>query len=73
MTETILVSQWIYEDLLFVKRTYTYLKKSDFIESIAGHTWQETILNEEYLQLYINNVEFMKNVHVTLYVCSKVI
>lgn len=73
VTETILVPQWIHGDLVFVKRTNTCLKKSDFIESIAEHTWQEAILNEEYLQLYINNVEFMKNVHVTLYVSSKVI
>lgn len=56
-----------------VKRTDACLKESNFIESIAERTRQEAVLNEEYLQLYINDVEFMKNVHVTLYVASKVI
>lgn len=48
-----------------------YLKESYFTD--FEHIRQKTLLNEEYLQLYINNVEFMKNVHVTLHVASKVI
>ncbi|XP_050453076.1 uncharacterized protein LOC126852367 isoform X1 [Cataglyphis hispanica] len=71
VTEILLVPEQIHKDLLFVKRTNACLKKDNFAESITEHTWQETMLNEEYLQLYINNLEFIKKVHVTLYVASK--
>lgn len=71
VTKMILIPEQICGDLLFIKGTNTCLKESNFIENIAEHTWQEAVLNEEYLQLHINNLEFMKNVHVTLYVANK--
>lgn len=73
VTEILLVPEQIHQDLLFVKTTNACLKEGNFTESIAEHTWQETVLSEKYLQLYIDNLEFMKKAHVTLYVASKVI
>jgi len=48
-------------------------KKFSVTKSIVAYINQETILNERYLQLYVNDVEFIKNMHIILYIASKVI
>jgi len=47
-------------------------KKFSVTKSIVAYINQETILNERYLQLYVNDVEFIKNMHIILYIASKV-
>jgi len=59
-------------DLSLIKSTINS-KKFSVTKSIVAYINQETILNERYLQLYVNDVEFMKNVHIILYIASKVI
>lgn len=56
------------------KKSVACTTKRNLTRSIAEYAKREIELNEKYLRLYINNVEFMKrNVHVTLYVDTKVI
>ncbi|RLU23075.1 hypothetical protein DMN91_005353 [Ooceraea biroi] len=61
------------EDPLLTKSRNICSKKLDVAKSITAYIRQKTVVNERYLQLYINDVEFMKNVHITLYIASKVI
>jgi hypothetical protein len=48
-------------------------KKFSITKSIVAYINQETVLNERYLQFYVNDIEFMKNIHIILYIASKVI
>ncbi|EZA53335.1 hypothetical protein X777_06414 [Ooceraea biroi] len=59
------------EDPLLTKSRNICSKKLDVAKSITAYIRQKTVVNERYLQLYINDVEFMKNVHITLYIASK--
>lgn len=61
------------KDSLVTKSKNISLKELGVRNGITACVRQEAALNERYFQLHINHAEFMKSVHITLYIASKVI